>query len=391
MLDMTMESVAQGVEPGSEVVQVISAMRGGTAEAVLRQIAKGDNTVQCGTRFDPMNETHVTQGRVTLKATGEERTVILKLDRKEGLFLADGDSARCSLKGCQRDGCYQIVVGRHIPTHRIDSLAQNIVGTWLLHGTQWTDRSGNVHVDPCGGRIGDDKSLVFPDLFRRRGPEPGYTPKMCATFWCPAYVGLTDSHIFACIEDVDDARVDRAARAMQAVMSAIRVEEMTVFYMDKGVVHNDDWKWTMRLALLALSLEEQVQLMERNEAVLLDVERRIREKGVRIVLKPMSEVSITKGFEYVATPNGKKITQVLAKRLRESGWDFPEEQLTRYTHHTMGSYWCLLDHVRTQEGIVLSSEISERAVELLERCGMLESLGIPIYRKSGTHQPFHRM
>lgn len=391
MLDVTTEGGTQGVAPGSKMVQTISAMRGGTAEAVLRQIAKGDNTKQCGTRFDPMSKTHVTKGQVTLKATREERPVTLKLDCKEGLFLADGDGARCSLKAFERDGCYQIVVGRDVPTHRIDSLAQNIVGTWLLHGTQWTDRSGNVHVDPCGGRIGDDKSLVFPDSFRRRGPEPGYAPKMCATFWCPAYIGLTDPNIFACVDDIDDARVDCAARAMQAVMSATGAEEMTVFYMDKGVVYSDDWKWTMRLALLALSLEEQVQLMERNEAVLLDVARRIKARGVRIVLKPMSEVSITKGFEYVATPNGQKITQALAQRLRESGWNFPEEQLTRYTHHTMGSYWCLLEHVRIQEGIVLSSEISERAVELLEHCGMLESLGIPIYRKSGTHQPFHRM
>lgn len=169
------------IKPGSELVSVISANSGGVAEVILRKIAGGFSTDQVGLSFSSSGDGEWT-GQVTFKVTGETRPLALVLGRKEGLFLEDApESCSCSMKDARQEGdIWVLSVGRYANVspaiwklgtrreytdRRLDSLARNIISTWVLHGRNWTDRADHLCIWPYGddSRRKEEKLFVVVD------------------------------------------------------------------------------------------------------------------------------------------------------------------------------------------------------------------------------------
>ncbi|MBU1255899.1 hypothetical protein KKH35_03445 [Patescibacteria group bacterium] len=137
--------------PGSQIISVISAMPGGFAEEVLKQIAHPEILPLANVRKFSQWENGMSIGQVILK--GEEREFVLKIGVKEGLFLED--SRNFSLKHtCDGDKCIIPISsnskGRRSKGRSSLTVANNIVGSWIIHGQNWQDRSGDFHFWPYG-------------------------------------------------------------------------------------------------------------------------------------------------------------------------------------------------------------------------------------------------
>ena len=85
--------MARNIIPGKQTITVISAMKGGMAEDVLRQIAHPTINPTNKRQFGEW-ENDMCFGTVLVYQTGEERELVLKLGVKDGLFLDDQDSGR---------------------------------------------------------------------------------------------------------------------------------------------------------------------------------------------------------------------------------------------------------------------------------------------------------
>ena len=150
------------IQPGEQIITCISAMPGGIAEEVLKQIAHPDVNPTNERKFGKWKKEGrclVCYGKVRIGTTGEEREIVLKLGTREGLFLDDRNGYRkTSLKHiCDGEIC--IIPIQSIQIQSIQkkqrkkkclSLANNIVGTWIIHGQNWRDRSGVWHYWPYG-------------------------------------------------------------------------------------------------------------------------------------------------------------------------------------------------------------------------------------------------
>jgi len=138
--------------PGNQIVNVISAMPGGFAEEILKQIAHPKIFPIVNTRKFSKWENGMSIGQVVLD-NGEEREFVLKIGVEEGLFLKD--SRNLSLKHvCDGDKCIIPVSnngkGRRSKGRNPLTVANNIIGSWIIHGQNWQDRSGNYFFWPYG-------------------------------------------------------------------------------------------------------------------------------------------------------------------------------------------------------------------------------------------------
>ncbi len=190
------------VKPGEAMVSVISANQGGVAEKILIAMSKGIVSDQFEATF---SASHLGRwnGVVYLKDNGQRngksRAVTLILNEREGLFLQDlDDVCSCSMKDIRHEnGIWVIGVGQYArvspqkwnagarklyTSARIDSLARNLIGTWILHGRDWVDRSNVCQSLPYGvdesrvsrhRRQGEDNysSISLGKIVERKGPH----------------------------------------------------------------------------------------------------------------------------------------------------------------------------------------------------------------------------
>jgi hypothetical protein len=139
------------IQPGEQIITCISAMPGGIAEEVLEQIAHPDINPANERKFGEW-ENGVCWGKIKIDSAGEEREVVLKLGVREGLFL-DDQNGRCktSLKHiCDGEVCIIPIQKNSEKKNYCSSLANNIIGSWVIHGQNWRDRAGFWHYWPYG-------------------------------------------------------------------------------------------------------------------------------------------------------------------------------------------------------------------------------------------------
>ena len=190
------------IKPGTNLISTISAMPGGNAEKILRLIATVRSTERIKVCLEEWGDG--TEGKIIVSYDGqfeiqhkETHEIILKLGVKEGLFLEDvPDMSSFSLKHLKTDGTpglFRLPIGRLVSvpkirsrkggqkgiprkermesgkpysTERLDDIAQKIVGVWVYHGRDWTDRKGVRYEWPygeTGRRIDSPVSFIVQD------------------------------------------------------------------------------------------------------------------------------------------------------------------------------------------------------------------------------------
>lgn len=157
--------MAREIIPGEQIITVISSMKGGSAEKVLDAIAHPEINPTNRREFGDW-ENDMCFGTVLVYHTGEKRELVLKKGVKDGLFLDDQEGVRIrkrfSLKHECSGGLCTIPIGSKISGRRMhianegeegfnaNSIANNIVGSWIIHGRNWSDSKGHTHYWPYG-------------------------------------------------------------------------------------------------------------------------------------------------------------------------------------------------------------------------------------------------
>lgn len=157
--------MAREIIPGEQIITVISAMKGGNAESILRAIAHPKVNPTNQRKFGPW-ENDMCFGTVLVSQTGEKRELVLKLGVRDGLFLDDQSESRIrksfSLKHECHGGLCTIPIGKKVSGRRLhiasdedegfnpNSIANNIIGSWIIHGRNWTDSIGRQYYWPYG-------------------------------------------------------------------------------------------------------------------------------------------------------------------------------------------------------------------------------------------------
>ena len=149
-------------------VCAISANAGGRAEEVLRLIAGPPWAITNDGYSPPSNRRVFEQvddaptqwaGSVCVAHAGGHFTVL-----PLSLRLGDPDMNRFSLHlqdavhsttwSCKPVGMkghmYVLNIGSRVPESRLPSIANNIVGCWVIHGFNWCDKKKRVHHMPYG-------------------------------------------------------------------------------------------------------------------------------------------------------------------------------------------------------------------------------------------------
>ena len=138
------------IVPGMPVAETISAERGGgNAEAVVRAIARGTGS-RCRREFP--GEWHEGGGasviRGWISAYGSSRPVTLKIGASEGLVVKDVSGWCRSMRTGK--GSFAIGIGDRLGADQVEHVAQEIAACWMIHGREWTDRSGEIIPHPYG-------------------------------------------------------------------------------------------------------------------------------------------------------------------------------------------------------------------------------------------------
>lgn len=179
----------RSILPGERIVTIISALEGGTAEQIIRCIAQRCAESVGHTAADWQDYQY--EGALRGKCDSDIIRVTLKLGVQEGLFLRNHPLVcGCSMKPvqCSFSGdifCGTINVGQIMP-HRLRRgdwqesdekrwqkcydgrcrrIANLIVGTYLTHGFQWTNRPGEDIYWPFG-KVRNKNSRIW------NGPLP---------------------------------------------------------------------------------------------------------------------------------------------------------------------------------------------------------------------------
>ena len=154
------EKKYQRILPGTPAVRIISAENAGIGVRILEEIAHPVNARQDNERdFGPWKNGEC-EGTISFKrgAAKEEQIltfdVVLKLGSEEGLHITEESGLSYSLKDKpKRKGKFSLVVGKNLPSWRLSDIANQIVGTWIIHGFHWRDRAGNE----CNWPYGNDE------------------------------------------------------------------------------------------------------------------------------------------------------------------------------------------------------------------------------------------
>lgn len=176
------QKVSSHVTPGIPFVHVVSALRGGNAERILRQVhalgatAGGYESAQLKLSFPEWPEgADCVVGHCKRLSGAQECELVLHVGAQRGLFLEDSYGL-FSLKSKGGE-----LLSPSIPTgsprtgQPFDSWCANaakaILGTWVLHGSDWMNRYGDVLEFPFGPNghprelifKAEDKGVIFPD------------------------------------------------------------------------------------------------------------------------------------------------------------------------------------------------------------------------------------
>ncbi len=177
----TRSTIGSKITPGTAIVETITALPGGNAEKVLRLIARGFTGDQFSLIFGDWDGDNVQCTGVARLFNGETRTVVLKVGSSEGLFLEDREDLLSfslkNIRGSSRSGVFTLPIGRllYVPKKkrkrgepqssrmdraksdtkpfleaRVEGIARQIMGTWILHGRDWKDRNGTSYEFPYG-------------------------------------------------------------------------------------------------------------------------------------------------------------------------------------------------------------------------------------------------
>ncbi len=176
------QKVSSHVTPGIPLVRVISALRGGNAEQILRQVhalgaaAGGYESAQLKLSFPKWSEgADCVVGYYMRLSDAQEHELVLHIGAQRGLFLEDSHG-QFSLKS--KGGellSSSIPAGSPRTGQPFDSWCTNaakaVLGTWVLHGSDWMNRYGDVLESPFGPSghprelifKAEDKGVLFPD------------------------------------------------------------------------------------------------------------------------------------------------------------------------------------------------------------------------------------
>ena len=128
----------------------ISAMRGGVAEMVLRQISQ--EVVSSGSRRISRPSRQADQQITSVWPAGAPEPLVLHLilGQKAGLYLMDDVACRgWSLKPLKGER-HVLRFGPDIPASRIVGIANAIIDAWVIKGFGWRNRLGELMPYPWG-------------------------------------------------------------------------------------------------------------------------------------------------------------------------------------------------------------------------------------------------
>ena len=147
-----MEHKAKPIVPGTQIVRVISAKRGGNAERVLLAIASqeshGGGRTERLFANDWLEDGGVSVASGLVRHGNTTLEVVLKLGSSEGLALVDSPGRVRSMSPVK--GGMTLRIGSDLKDPEIRSLARHIVGCWVVHGREWTNRRGVMFKEPYG-------------------------------------------------------------------------------------------------------------------------------------------------------------------------------------------------------------------------------------------------
>jgi hypothetical protein len=144
------------ITPGQQVVKTMSTGNAdGNAAALLREIAKNCTGMRTSRAFSDWREDEgvlVSSGTVVFGG-GRHFSLTVKIgvpddDDPETLVLLDVSGSECSMQPV--NGKMVLGVGSKIQPKRIESLANQMTGVWVVHGKHWLDRSGTKFQHPWG-------------------------------------------------------------------------------------------------------------------------------------------------------------------------------------------------------------------------------------------------
>ncbi len=145
------------ITAGMQIVKVIlTQCHDGNAANLLRAIAKSHHGSRMQRSFpEDWQENHgifEKSGLVTFD--GREFPITLKIGASdeevlpETLVIKDSHGSCCSMK--TENGKMVLEIGSTIAPRRIESLASQITGTWIVHGENWRNRANIPFMKPWG-------------------------------------------------------------------------------------------------------------------------------------------------------------------------------------------------------------------------------------------------
>ncbi len=145
------------ITAGMQIVKVIlTQCHDGNAANLLRAIAKSHHGSRMQRSFpEDWQENHgifEKSGLVTFD--GRECPITLKIGASdeevlpETLVIKDSHGSCCSMK--TENGKMVLEIGSTIAPRRIESLASQITGTWIVHGENWRNRANIPFMKPWG-------------------------------------------------------------------------------------------------------------------------------------------------------------------------------------------------------------------------------------------------
>ena len=157
---------SEHVVAGTQIITTMSTQSpDGNAARLLREVAKSCKRVRISRLFPENWEIREGFSVIcgTIKFQGREFPLTIKiglvdLSNTEELILVDVPGKNSSMQPV--DEGMMLQVGDNLTSKRIESLASQIVGSWVVHGKNWLDRVGELFRRPWGNTKND-----IPDKF----------------------------------------------------------------------------------------------------------------------------------------------------------------------------------------------------------------------------------
>ncbi len=141
------------ITPGTQIVKIMSTKNvDGNSAQLLREIAQRKEGFRILRDF-PFDwefdgEVLVNKGKIVFNDRQFPLTVKIGSADCDGLVLVDVGGEQCSMQ--TKNGAMVLEVGSNLSASRLESLASQMVGTWVVHGQNWRDRREKLFLKPWG-------------------------------------------------------------------------------------------------------------------------------------------------------------------------------------------------------------------------------------------------